>query len=136
MDSSRRLGAAANLAKRNSTLARYSKPADPRSLAANRFPCTMNYMGAHTFDHDFRVVLDCIRRIVHVLRLFDREAEKRVGLSGQVLCWKNFSDGGGASINELADRTHTHQSSVSVVVHKLVAANWSPVPFGERRPPR
>lgn len=81
----------------------------------------MNYMGAHTFDHDSRVVLDCIRRIVRALRLFDREAEKRVGLSGaQVFVLEKLSDGGGASINELADRTHTHQSSVSVVVHKLV----------------
>ncbi len=52
------------------------------SLAASRFHRTMNYMGAHTFDRDSRLVLDCIRRIVRALRLFDREAEKRVGLSG------------------------------------------------------
>lgn len=81
----------------------------------------MNYMGAHTFDRDSRLVLDCIRRIVRALRLFDREAEKRVGLSGaQVFVLEKLADGGGASINELADRTHTHQSSVSVVVQKLV----------------
>jgi MarR family transcriptional regulator, lower aerobic nicotinate degradation pathway regulator len=90
-------------------------------LAAGRFSHIMNYMGAHTSDSDSRVVLDCIRRVVRVLRLFDREAEKRVGLSGaQVFILEKLRDGGGVSINELAERTHTHQSSVSVVVQKLV----------------
>jgi DNA-binding MarR family transcriptional regulator len=81
---------------------------------------TINYMGANIFDSDSRLALDCIRRIVRALRVFDREAEKRVGLSGaQVFVLQKLGDGGGASINELADRTYTHQSSVSVVVQKL-----------------
>jgi DNA-binding MarR family transcriptional regulator len=78
-------------------------------------------MGSHTFDADARLVLDSIRRIVRALRLFDRETEKRFGLSGaQVFVLQKLGDGKAISINELADRTHTHQSSVSVVVQKLV----------------
>jgi DNA-binding MarR family transcriptional regulator len=78
-------------------------------------------MGSHTFDADSRLVLDSIRRIVRGLRLFDREAEKRFGLSGaQLFVLQKLGDGNAISINELAERTHTHQSSVSVVVQKLV----------------
>jgi|HubBroStandDraft_2_1064218.scaffolds.fasta_scaffold223480_2 DNA-binding MarR family transcriptional regulator len=78
------------------------------------------YMGSHTSSSDIRLVLDSFRRIVHVLRLFDREAQKRLGLSGaQVFVLEKLREADGISINELADRTHTHQSSVSVVVQKL-----------------
>ncbi len=78
-------------------------------------------MGSHTFDADSRLVLDSIRRIVRALRLFGRESEKRFGLSGaQVFVLQKLGDGDAISVNELADRTHTHQSSVSVVVQKLV----------------
>ena len=72
-------------------------------------------------DPDARSVLDSIRRIVQELRLFDRRAEHRVGLSGaQLFVLQKMRDGGAACINELARRTHTHQSSVSVVAQKLV----------------
>jgi DNA-binding MarR family transcriptional regulator len=78
-------------------------------------------MGAHISDPDIQAVLDSIRRIVRALRLFDRRAERRFGLSGaQVFVLQKLGDGGAISINELAGRTHTHQSSVSVVVRKLV----------------
>ncbi|MGA2440802.1 MAG: MarR family winged helix-turn-helix transcriptional regulator [Tepidisphaeraceae bacterium] len=78
-------------------------------------------MGPHTSDPAIQTVLDCIRRIVRALRLFDRQAEKRFGLSGaQVFVLQKLGDGRAISINELAGRTHTHQSSVSVVVRKLV----------------
>jgi DNA-binding MarR family transcriptional regulator len=76
-------------------------------------------MGAHTSDPDIRIILDCIRRIVRALRLFDREAEKLAGLSGaQLFVLRNLGTGV-MSVNELAKRTHTDQSSVSVVVEKL-----------------
>jgi len=72
-------------------------------------------------DPDTRSVLDSIRRIVQVLRLYDRRAEQRVGLSGaQLFVLQKMRAGGAACINELARRTHTHQSSVSVVAQKLV----------------
>jgi DNA-binding MarR family transcriptional regulator len=68
-------------------------------------------------------VFDPIRRIVRALRVSSRAAEKLVGLSGaQLFVLHNLSVGGRAlSLNELAARTMTDQSSVSVVVQKLVA---------------
>jgi DNA-binding MarR family transcriptional regulator len=83
-------------------------------------PHIIHYMGTHIFDPDIRLVLDSIRRIVHALRLFDRDVEKHLGLSAaQVFVLQNLDENRPISINELADRTHTHQSSVSVVVEKL-----------------
>src|SRR5208337_3479810 len=76
-------------------------------------------MGAHI--NDPRRVMDAIRCIVQALRLFDRAAERQAGISGaQVFVLHKLSDGKPVSLNELASRTHTHQSSVSVVAQKLV----------------
>jgi DNA-binding MarR family transcriptional regulator len=70
-----------------------------------------------------RRVLDSIRQIVRALRLASREAEKQVGLSGaQLFVLQKLAEGGVLSVNDLAERTHTHQSSVSVVVQRLVEA--------------
>src|SRR5947209_2433945 len=75
---------------------------------------------ARTTD-ETRRVLDGIRRIVRVLRLASRDAEKRVGLSAaQLFVLQKLAEGGVLSVNDLAHRTHTHQSSVSVVVRRLV----------------
>ena len=71
-------------------------------------------------DHDIRQVMDAIRRIVQVLRESSRAAEKAVGISGAQLFVLQQLAGGPATIGELADRTATHQSSVSVVVQRLV----------------
>jgi DNA-binding MarR family transcriptional regulator len=66
-------------------------------------------------------VLDGIRRVVRVLRLSDRAAEKQTGLSGaQLFALHQLADRPVVSLNELAERIHTHQSSVSVVVQRLV----------------
>jgi DNA-binding MarR family transcriptional regulator len=66
-------------------------------------------------------VLDSIRRVVQELRVADREAENTLGLSGaQLFVMKKLGEKATMSVNELAERTHTHQSSVSVVVHRLV----------------
>jgi len=82
-------------------------------------------MGTHTISSstsDARSVLDSVRRIVRALRVSSRAAEKQVGLSGaQLFVLQKLADGGRAlSLNELAERTLTHQSSVSVVVQRLV----------------
>jgi DNA-binding MarR family transcriptional regulator len=64
--------------------------------------------------------MDALRRIVRALRLFDRAAEKRVGLSGaRVFVLQVLAEGGRMSLVELARRTHTDPSSVSVVAAKL-----------------
>jgi MarR family transcriptional regulator, lower aerobic nicotinate degradation pathway regulator len=70
---------------------------------------------------DVREVLDCIRRIVRLLRLSSREAERELGLTGaQLFVLQKLTEAKMLSVNELAERTHTHQSSVSVVAQSLV----------------
>jgi DNA-binding MarR family transcriptional regulator len=68
-----------------------------------------------------RRILDSLRRIVQVMRLGSRAAEKRVGLSAaQLFVLQKLAEAPAMSVNALADRTRTHQSSVSVVVRRLV----------------
>ena len=78
-------------------------------------------MGAHA-SPEARAVLDAIRRIVQLLRRSAREAEMRTGLSAAQLFVLQQLRGAGRPLTpgELAERTLTHQSSVSVVVRRLV----------------
>ena len=65
--------------------------------------------------------LDAIRRIVQALRVSSRTAEQRLGVSGaQLFVLHALADAPADSLNDLAARTFTHQSSVSVVVERLV----------------
>jgi DNA-binding MarR family transcriptional regulator len=67
-----------------------------------------------------QVLLDAIRRIVQTLHTSSREVEKRLGISAaQLFVLHKLREAGELSINELAERTFTHQSSISVVVAKL-----------------
>jgi DNA-binding MarR family transcriptional regulator len=68
-----------------------------------------------------RDVLDAVRGIVQALRESSRAAERHVGLSGaQTFVLRTLADRASISLNDLAAATHTHQSSVSVVVTRLV----------------
>ena len=68
-----------------------------------------------------REVLNSLRRIVRSLRLSSRTAEQLVGMSGaQLFVLQCLAREGPCSVNELAARTATDQSSVSVVVRRLV----------------
>lgn len=70
---------------------------------------------------DVRAILDGIRHVVRVLRVSARAAEHRVGVSGaQLYVLHQLAERPATSLNALAARTHTHQSSVSVVVARLV----------------
>jgi len=78
-------------------------------------------MGSHTSPSDIRRILDSFRQIVQILRLSATEAQRRLDLSAaQLFVLHKLGDGKAISMNELAARTHTHQSSVSVVVQRLV----------------
>src|SRR5262245_81630 len=81
-------------------------------------------MGSNTSGaSDTQAVLDAIRQIVQALRESSRWSERHVGLSGaQLFVLQALAEAPGISLNELAARTHTHQSSVSVVVTRLVDA--------------
>lgn len=75
-----------------------------------------------TDDEGIRV-LNAVRRLVRALRLFDREAQSKYGLSAaQIFVLHALSDGEVLSLNEVAERTATDQSSASVVVQRLVDA--------------
>jgi DNA-binding MarR family transcriptional regulator len=74
--------------------------------------------------------LDAIRRIISVLRRSSRLAESEVGIGGaQLFVLQQLATAPARSINELAERTYTHQSSVSVVIRRLVKQG-----LVERRP--
>lgn len=80
-------------------------------------------MGPNTINDsdDIRRVLDAIRQIVRSLRTASSSAQKRVGLSAaQLFVLQRLGAGPAMSLNELAERTFTHQSSASVVVSRLV----------------
>jgi DNA-binding MarR family transcriptional regulator len=83
-------------------------------------------MGTHTKSESaprdpVTATLDSFRRIIRALRVGSRAAEKQVGLSGaQLFVLHALSKSPAQSLNELAERTRTHQSSVSVVVQRLV----------------
>jgi DNA-binding MarR family transcriptional regulator len=76
---------------------------------------------ARAADPTTRAILDSIRHIVRALRESSRQAQGQVGLSGaQLFVMQRLAGAPALSLNELADRTLTHQSTVSVVVTRLV----------------
>jgi DNA-binding MarR family transcriptional regulator len=70
---------------------------------------------------DTTLVLNELRRLVKALREGARTAEQTRGLSGaQLFVMQALAEVPSLSLNQLAERTQTHQSSVSVVVGRLV----------------
>jgi DNA-binding MarR family transcriptional regulator len=64
--------------------------------------------------------LDAFRHIVQVLRV-GRAGERRTGLSSaQLFALQQIAEHPDSSINDIAAFTFTHQSSVSVVIQRLV----------------
>jgi DNA-binding MarR family transcriptional regulator len=82
-------------------------------------------------------ILDSFRRIIRMLRVASRATEKEYGLSAaQLFVLHALANAPALSLNEVAERTRTHQSSVSVVVQKLVERGLvarDPVPGDARR---
>jgi DNA-binding MarR family transcriptional regulator len=82
-----------------------------------------NILTAEAKSSEIASVMDSVRRIVQALRVSARGVEQKMGISGaQLFVLQQLAREPARSINELADRTHTHQSSVSVVVTRLVEA--------------
>lgn len=76
---------------------------------------------AEVGESDVRVIMDRLRQIVRALRLSARAAEKSDGVTAaQLFVLQKLADSKAASLGELAGRTATDQSSVSVVVSRLV----------------
>ena len=75
-------------------------------------------------DHDpadsARRILNSFRKLIRELRLADRSGLKEHGLgSAQIYVLHHLASESPLSVNDLADRTATDQSTVSVVVNKL-----------------
>jgi DNA-binding MarR family transcriptional regulator len=71
---------------------------------------------------DLAAVLEAIASIDGALRVASRAVERRLGISGaQLFVLQKLAEAPVQSLNELAARTFTHQSSVSLVVTRLVA---------------
>lgn len=65
--------------------------------------------------------MNAIRSIVRALRINTRAIELKMGISlAQLFVLQQLAERPAASLNDLAERTATHQSSVSVVVRRLV----------------
>lgn len=65
--------------------------------------------------------LNAIRSVVRALRVNTRAIELQMGISlAQLFVLQQLAKKPADSLNELAERTATHQSSVSVVVRRLV----------------
>jgi DNA-binding MarR family transcriptional regulator len=74
-----------------------------------------------TTSEDIARAMNAVRSIVRALRLNTRSIEGKLGISlAQLFVLQQLADKPAESLNELADRTATHQSSVSVVVRRLV----------------
>lgn len=68
-------------------------------------------------------IMNAIRAIVRALRLNTRAIERQLGISlAQLWVLQILNEKPAESLNELALATATHQSSVSVVVRRLVDA--------------
>lgn len=76
---------------------------------------------AGTDDADVAQVFNSLRRLVHALHNASRDTERRLGVTGaQLFVLTQLRATPSISINALAERTMTHQSTVSVVVRRLV----------------
>ncbi len=65
--------------------------------------------------------MNAVRSIVRAQRINTRAIELKMGISlAQLFVLQQLAEQPAQSLNDLADRTATHQSSVSVVVRRLV----------------
>lgn len=65
--------------------------------------------------------VDAIRSLIQSLRVSGRAVEQRLGISSaQLSILQELAERPAQSVNELAGNTYTHQSSVSMVVSRLV----------------
>lgn len=74
-------------------------------------------------DSELSRPMNAVRSIVRAIRIDTRSIELRMGISlAQLFVLQQLADRPADSLNDLAERTATHQSSVSVVVRRLVDA--------------
>ena len=86
----------------------------------------MNQDQSQGVQSDAQFIMDSIRKIVKSLRETSKLAEKIAGISAaQLFVLQKIAESKvPLRINDLAAKTLTHQSSVSVVITKLVEKKW------------
>jgi DNA-binding MarR family transcriptional regulator len=76
-------------------------------------------------EHAIERSMNAVRSIVRALRINTRAIESKMGMSlAQLFVLQQLAARSANSLNELAERTATHQSSVSVVVRRLVESGY------------
>ena len=76
---------------------------------------------ASNAEHATHRSMNAVRSVVRALRINTRAIELKMGISlAQLFVLQQLAERPADSLNELAERTATHQSSVSVVVRRLV----------------
>jgi DNA-binding MarR family transcriptional regulator len=92
----------------------------PVRRTARRAPAS-DSMSLDALSSEVAPVFNSLRRLVHTMHTSSSETERRLGLTGaQLFVLTQLSATPSLSINALAERTMTHQSTVSVVVRRLV----------------
>lgn len=100
-------------AARTGAVRRGAQPARPKGTGARA-------SAGPAAGSDAQAILDAFRAIVQRLRISSRACERQLGLSSaQLFVLEQLAQADASSIAELARRTLTHQSSVSVVVARL-----------------
>lgn len=93
--------------------------------------------GSDIAERDISRSMNAVRGVVRALRINTRSIESTMGISlAQLFVLQQLREKPADSLNDLAERTATHQSSVSVVVRRLVEAGLvsrSAVPSDRRR---
>src|SRR5438270_8768962 len=85
-----------------------------------RFDAIPSIVALRVMSDSLRI-LDSIRRLVRLLRVSDRQAQADLGISGaQLFVLTELGKTPALSLGDLAGRKRTDQSSVSVVVTRLV----------------
>lgn len=98
-----------------------ASPASGRLLTTSALHPQFTWVPIRLRDASSISVLDDLRRIVQALRRSSRAAEQSLGVTGaQLYVLQTLCTGPAVSLNDLADATHTDQSTVSVVVRRLV----------------
>lgn len=83
---------------------------------------------------DAKAILNRIRQLVRALRSFEKEAQSRYGIgAAQMFILHVLQHDRDLSLNELAERTATDQSSVSLAVGRLVEDGYVKREPGEDR---
>jgi DNA-binding MarR family transcriptional regulator len=95
-------------------------------ILGRKRPMGMSFTNRNqTVADDAHAILNRIRQLVQTLRSFDKEAQARSGIgAAQMFILHVLQQEADLTMNELAERTATDQSSVSLAVRRLVEEGY------------